>query len=106
MDAAHFHASLANDSPPEGLAPLVQALWYEARGSWDAAHAIVQSQQGRQAAAVHAYLHRKEGDVANADYWYARAGACKPEIDLQAEWRELVASLLAAPSTIPPAATP
>ena len=90
MEAARFHASLAEESPPQGLAPLAQALWHDARGDWDRAHAIVQSQQGARAAAVHAYLHRKEGDLANADYWYARANSTRPDIALEAEWRRLL----------------
>ena len=90
MEAARFHASLAEESPPQGSAPLTQALWHDARGDWGRAHAIVQSQQGARAAAVHAYLHRKEGDLANADYWYARADSARPDIALEAEWRRLL----------------
>jgi hypothetical protein len=90
MDRARFRASLAEERPPEELAPLAQALWYDARGEWDRAHAIVQSQQGKRAAAVHAYLHRKEGDLGNADYWYARANAARPDAALEVECRRLL----------------
>jgi hypothetical protein len=90
MDRARFDASLADEVPPGGLHPLLQALWHDARGQWDRAHALVQSQQGAAAAAVHAYLHRKEGDLENADYWYARAGIQRPAAALESEWRELV----------------
>lgn len=96
MDAARFHASLTGDSPPQGIALLAQALWFDAVGHWDRAHAIVQSQPGAPAAAVHAYLHRKEGDLANADYWYARAGTTRPGIALELEWRRLLEAHLAA----------
>jgi hypothetical protein len=106
METARFHASLAEESPPADLAPLAQALWYDARGHWDRAHAIVQSQQGAGAAAVHAYLHRKEGDLANADYWYARAGARRPATALEAEWRELLAVHLAGSGSPSPAQRP
>jgi len=46
-------------------------------------------------AAVHAYLHRKEGDLSNAGYWYARAGRAMPVGTLEAEWRALAEELLA-----------
>jgi hypothetical protein len=95
MDTASFRASLADDRPPRGLNTLAQALWYDARGAWDQAHALVQAQAGPRAAAVHAYLHRKEGDSANADYWYQRAGIPRPDVDLQTEWRRLVDDNLA-----------
>ncbi len=103
MDAARFQASLAGDSPPEGLGALALALWYDAGGQWDRAHAIVQSQQGAQAAAVHAYLHRKQGDLANADYWYARAGATRPQMALELEWRRLLEAQLTGGSETAPA---
>jgi hypothetical protein len=94
MDFDRFQASLTSDRPPKDASVLLQALWYDARGSWDQAHLLVQSQQGAQAAAIHAYLHRKEGDLANANYWYARAGIRCPGSGLQAEWRALVDGLL------------
>jgi hypothetical protein len=93
---SHFVESLASDAPPEGLTPLAQALWHDGRGAWDRAHAMVQAEASPEAAAVHAYLHRKEGDLANADYWYARAARSRPAIALEREWRELVAAALGA----------
>ena len=53
------------------------ALWHDARGDWALAHELVQDDSSAEAAWVHAYLHRKEGDVGNARYWYSIAG--KPE---------------------------
>jgi hypothetical protein len=106
MDAARFHASLAGDLPPDELGTLGQALWYDGRGSWDRAHELVQSVPGPQAAAIHAYLHRKEGDSANADYWYARAGVKRPDDGLQMEWRRLVDAVLRLESALPPATKP
>jgi hypothetical protein len=44
--------------------------------------------------AVHAYLHRKEGSLSNADYWYERAGREFHRPELAAEWEALVAGLL------------
>ena len=43
---------------------------------------------------VHAYLHRKEGDLANADYWYRRAGQPACDGPLDDEWAAIVETLL------------
>ena len=77
---------------PDG-APL-RALWHEAKGNWDTAHRIVQEEGGMAGARVHAYLHRREGDLSNADYWYARAGSERPSSALGKEWEALVRSFL------------
>ncbi|MCC6718154.1 MAG: hypothetical protein IT555_09725 [Acetobacteraceae bacterium] len=90
-----FEASLSADAPPDGLAPAVQGLWWDGKGDWGRAHQCAQDQDDRTGAAVHAYLHRKEGDLANAGYWYARAGRSMPAGTLAAEWRGLVDELLA-----------
>ena len=76
---------------------MLQALWHDARGDWERAHECAQEDHGRDGSWVHAYLHRKEGDLGNAGYWYSRAGRPVPEksVTLDAEWdamaRELVA---------------
>ena len=93
---AEFDASLAAAAPPDGLALAVQGLWWDAKGDWARAHQCAQDQDDRIGAAVHAYLHRKEGDLANAGHWYARAGRAMPDGTLAAEWRALAAELLAA----------
>jgi hypothetical protein len=93
MDLGEFRKSLSAKVPPAGLAKLAQALWYEANGDWDRAHKLAQSQKGKAAAAVHAYLHRKEGDLSNADYWYERAGAERPRGLFEKEWEALVIAL-------------
>ena len=77
------------------LAPALRALWHDARGDWDAAHRIAQEDDSRDAAWVHAYLHRKEGDISNARYWYARAGKTAYAGSLDEEWRKIATSLLA-----------
>lgn len=84
----------ADDDPPESLPEPTAALWHDRKGEWDRAHEIVQDLQGADAAWVHAYLHRKEGDLGNARYWYRRAG--KPEFtgSLDSEWRQIVSALL------------
>ena len=84
-------------APPAGAGPLVQALWHDARGDWDKAHQCAQDVHDRDGSWVHAYLHRKEGDLGNAGYWYARAGRPMPakSVTLEAEWEALARALVA-----------
>ena len=93
MTGEQFRRSLAAPSPPPGAGKVLQALWHEAKGDWQRAHEIVQSVQGEAAERVHAYLHRKEGDLGNASYWYERAGTRVPKIPLEKEWDALVRRL-------------
>jgi hypothetical protein len=94
MTLEEFQASLAQRSPPKGLRATLRALWLDARGSWDKAHEVVQDEGGVEAAWVHAYLHRKEGDLDNAGYWYRRAKRTMPGGALEDEWRVIVATFL------------
>lgn len=94
MQPQEFVTSLAQDSPPIGLSAPLAALWHAARDDWDAAHKIVQAQNDTDAAWVHAYLHRVEGDLGNAGYWYRRAGRAACTDTLQDEWHSIVAALL------------
>jgi len=94
MDLYQFEACTADSSPPQDLPPVLQALWFEARGDWDRAHRLVQDLSDASAAWVHAYLHRKEGDIWNADYWYANAGRSRPSVGLEREWRDIATALL------------
>jgi hypothetical protein len=92
-----FRASLRDAEPPE-VAPALRALWWDAKGEWDHAHGAAQEKGGgADADRVHAYLHRKEGDLANARYWYNRVGAAMPSGSLEEEWAELARSLLGPP---------
>lgn len=77
------------------LGPALRALWHDARGDWERAHAVCQEAGNREGDWVHAYLHRKEGDLGNAGYWYARAGRPMPtdDISLDAEWARIVEEL-------------
>ena len=77
MTPSDFRGTLSAAEPPASLSVLPRALWYGARGDWDRAHEIVQNEDGADAAWVHAWLHRIEGDLDNARYWYGQAG--KPE---------------------------
>ena len=95
MDVAGFRASLAEEAPPVGMSLALAGLWWDGRGDWARAHQCAQDQDDAVGAAVHAYLHRKEGDLANAGYWYARAKRVMPAGTLAAEWDDLVALLLA-----------
>lgn len=69
--------------------PELKALWYDAKGDWKHAHDQVDHLTSKSASRVHAYLHRKEGDIWNADYWYAKSGEKRPEITLDEEWEFL-----------------
>ncbi len=90
-----FDASLSGTEPPAGLSAYLNALWHDAVGDWDKAHQIVQNIETTQASAIHAYLHRKEGDESNARYWYGRAGRLFPTgKTLGEEWKLLVNELL------------
>jgi len=94
MDLDTFLKSFADPSPPAGLRGNLQALWHDAKGDWNRAHEIVQSDEGVEAAWVHAYLHRKEGDLSNADYWYRRAKRKRPAGTLEKERDAIAAELL------------
>ena len=95
MNVAAFKASLAADSPPGEIGLALQALWWDAKGEWDKAHECAQAQEDRPGNLVHAYLHRKEGDLDNAAYWYRRVGQAVARQPLTAEWEELLNALLA-----------
>ena len=94
MDIDDFRRSLNASDPPEGLGLALQALWWDAKGDWDRAHRCAMADTSADGAAVHAYLHRKEGDLSNAGYWYARAGKPAAEGALDAEWDALAHALL------------
>ncbi|MGD9896651.1 MAG: hypothetical protein AB7T14_06215 [Candidatus Methylacidiphilaceae bacterium] len=96
MNYEEFLKSVENPAggvPPKLPAPL-EALWHERTGDWDRAHRIVQAQEGAASAWVHAYLHRREGDISNARYWYARAAKPEAAVAPDQEWEALVRELL------------
>lgn len=95
ISAETFVASLSDVSPPANLPPLLCALWHDAAGHWEQAHQITQDIESPDAAWVHAYLHRKEGDLGNAGYWYRRAGKPAATDSLETEWERIVRALLA-----------
>src|ERR1700682_5779007 len=95
MNFAQFKRSLDGTAPPRLAVPL-RALWFAAKGNWDKAHALVMDEAGEEASWVHAYLHRVEGDLDNARYWYRQAKRPVPASSLPDEWMEIAQALLAA----------
>ena len=93
MDTISFKGSLAANKPPDEASIYLKALWYDAKGDWNKAHQIIQDAEDKNASAIHAYLHRKEGDIGNADYWYRRAAKKREDISLEKEWQQLVTEL-------------
>jgi len=96
---ADLKSTLSNAAPQTGLAPPLAALWWAARGNWDAAHKIVQDESDADSAWVHAYLHRVEGDLSNAGYWYRRAVKPVANGSLETEWETIASTLSASVET-------
>lgn len=94
MNLPEFKNTIAHSQPPDNLSAYLLALWYDAKGNWNAAHETVQDIEDKNAYWIHAYLHRKEGDQANAGYWYNRAKRPFPSVNLSAEWQELAGHFL------------
>ena len=94
MTLAEFKATLSSTTPP-AVPPLLVALWHDARGDWEQAHRVAQEIDDRHGAWVHAYLHRKEGDLGNAAYWYGRADQPAATDALDAEWARIATALFA-----------
>jgi hypothetical protein len=94
MSMADFKASLSGAAPAPGLNAPLAALWWAANGKWDEAHKIVQDERTADAAWVHAYLHRVEGDLGNAGYWYRQADKPVAKDSLEAEWDRIVSALI------------
>jgi hypothetical protein len=95
VNMADFKASLSGAAPAPTLAPSLAALWWVAKGNWDEAHRIAQDEKAADAAWVHAYLHRVEGDLGNAGYWYRQAGRPVARDSHEAEWERIASALLA-----------
>ena len=101
MTVTELRATLAEPEPPRSLSALLVALWWDAKGDWSQAHNLADEvgnlsdpAGSRDAAWVHAYLHRKEGDPGNAGYWYRQAGRAHSQASLDAEWQEIADYLL------------
>ena len=94
MNFENFRASLSGVAPPAEATVYLQSLWYDGKGEWETSHNIIQDVEDKTASWIHAYLHRKEGDIWNANYWYAKAGRRMPGYGLDREWEEIVRELL------------
>jgi len=95
MTFDEYLTNIKNKAPSSELSETLTSLWWDQKGDWDRAHSIAQEIPTTQGSAVHAYLHREEGVLWNADYWYARAGRIRPDISLEEEWKQLVEEMLA-----------
>ena len=95
MNLRDFQQSLDGDAPTADIdSQAVQALWFAAKGDWTRAHELAQSQDDAAGAWVHAYLHRVEDDIPNAQHWYRRAGKPPHRGSLTEEWNENVSNLI------------
>ena len=93
MDLEEFIQSSKEESPPEGLSEPQQAMWHARIGDWETAHNIAQSISTELGSWIHAYLHRVEGDLSNAGYWYRRANRLPHSGSIVAEADEIVNSI-------------
>jgi hypothetical protein len=89
-----FVNSTSDAAPPDKLSDTLTSLWWDKKGDWDKAHFIAQNIATTQGSAVNAYLHREEGVLWNADYWYGRAGRFSPDISVEEEWQHVVEEML------------
>jgi hypothetical protein len=94
VSTASLKASLSEDAPPSDLSQPLAALWWMAKGNWEKAHSVAQSTPTADGAWVHAHLHRVEGDLDNASYWYGRAGKTASAAPLETEWDQIASALL------------
>lgn len=94
MTLDHFRRTLTDAAPPQSLTAPLRALWFDGHGDWNQAHNVAQDVEDATGAWVHAYLHRKEGDLQNAEYWYRRAGKPVATSALDDEWAAMVTLLL------------
>lgn len=89
-----FKSSLKAGEPDPQISVQLKSLWFDGKGDWRMAHQQVDHLSDAESAWVHAYLHRKEGDTSNADYWYGRAGKVRPDVTLAQEWEALAVHFL------------
>jgi hypothetical protein len=91
---SEFKSSLSANTPPDDLSAYGKALWYAGKGEWEKAHDLIQDGNDRPSALIHAFLHRQEGDISNARYWYLKAASPMPDATLDKEWDDLVLQFL------------
>jgi hypothetical protein len=98
MTPGEFKSSLAKAKPPAGISPALAGLWWAGKDDWDKAHTLIMNEESADCAWVHAHLHRVEGDVGNARYWYRQARRKPAQGNLAAEWAAIATTLLGAQS--------
>ncbi len=94
MTLQEFKTTLTANHPSGNLSNYLKALWYDQKDNWEKAHDIAQNIDDKNGSLIHAYLHRKEGDLWNAEYWYRKAGKLMPDYSLEREWEEIVCVFL------------
>jgi hypothetical protein len=94
MTFEEFSQSLTSVTPPSNISVYLETLWYDGNNDWERSHKIAQDIIDKNGSWLHAYLHRKEGDIGNAGYWYRKAGKPVPAYSLNQEWIELVENFL------------
>lgn len=94
MTTLEFEKSLAQNIPSEKLSIQLQSLWWDAKGDWQKAHDLIDHLKDPISAHIHAYLHRVEGDLWNARYWYNRAKQPEYKGTLKEEWDSLLSLYL------------
>ena len=94
MTLDEFRLSLGEANPPPGSATALEALWWQGKGDWQRAHELAQAAGDAEGAWVHAHLHRVEGDLGNAGYWYRGAGQPVATGALDTEWAAISQALL------------
>lgn len=92
MTLTEFEASVTSGHMPDHLSDALKTLWLSKAGKWHEAHDICQEMHDRTGSWLHAHLHREEGDLWNADYWYQRAGKKSPgkNVTIEQEWQQMV----------------
>jgi hypothetical protein len=99
MNLETFKASAARNEPPAAISQALAALWWMKKGDWEKAHATAQDDPSKDGAWVHGHLHRVEGDLDNAAYWYGQSGRTRGTQPLEEEWDAIAAALLASVKT-------
>ena len=94
MTYDEFISSLSTQQPPAHISSVLKALWYDGKDDWESSHNVAQDIHDKDGSWIHAYLHRKEGDIWNADYWYNKAGKKRPAVSLEEEWENIVTEFI------------
>ena len=93
MNYDNFIKLTKESNPSDALSGIHLALWHAMNNNWDMAHNIVQDINTNTASWIHAYLHRVEGDLSNANYWYNRASKIASTESLESELNNIIKSV-------------